>query len=101
MREWLNLIEDHSRGLPSGLDFVWTDTTAGSKAIGQYTVVTKDGLTRVSLGSRHVATLSQGWWGILTSAYDPEDVCAALPAWVLQKDEATKGVATSQFWHGP
>ena len=84
------------------VEFIWTDTTAGSKEIGQYTVATKDGLTRVSLGSRHMATLSQGRWGILTAAYDPEDVCAALPAWVAQveKDEATKGVATSQFWHG-
>ena len=49
-----------------------------------------------------MATLSQGRWGILTAAYDSEDVCAALPAWVAQveKDEATKEVATSQFWHG-
>ena len=84
------------------VEFVWNDTTAGSIEIGQYTVVTKDGLTRVNLGGHHVATMTQGRWGLLTAAYDPQDVCAALPAWVAQveKDEATKGVATSQFWHG-
>ena len=84
------------------VEFVWTDTTAGSVEVGQYSIATNDGLTRVRLGGQHVATLTQGRWGLLTTAYAPHDVCAALPAWVAQveKDEATKGVPTSQFWHG-
>ena len=61
------------------VEFVWNDTTAGSIKIGQYTVVTKDGLTvtRVNLGGHHVATMTQGRWGLLTTAYDPQDVCTA------------------------
>ena len=37
----------------------------------------------------------------LCQSNDPPAVCITLPAWAAQaeKDEATNGVATSQFWH--
>ena len=50
------------------VEFAWTDTTAGSSEVGQYTVVTKDGLTRVSLGGHHVVMMTQGLWGLLTTS---------------------------------
>ena len=65
-------------------------------------------------GVRHIATVNQGRWRLLAGAYDDsrvgeeaqrefvESVCAALPGWVAQveKDEASRGVASAQFWHG-
>ena len=89
-------MEDHSwspvRLVVDRVDFALPDTTAGSTEVGQYTVVTKDGLTRVSLGGYHVAMMTQGRWGLLlTTSYDPPAVCVTLPAWAAQaeKDEAT------------
>ena len=84
------------------VEFAWLDDTAGTETLGQYTATTRDGLTRIQEGDKHVATVSQGRWGLLKSAYDARDVCAALPAWAAQvdKEETSKGVASAQFWHG-
>ena len=81
--------------------------------MGGYTSRTKDGLVRIVEGVRHIATVNQGRWRLLAGAYDDsgvgeeaqreyvESVCAALPGWVAQieKDEASRGVASTQFWH--
>jgi len=84
------------------VEFVCLDETAGTETYEEYTVTTQDGLARIREGNRHVATVNQGRWGLLKGAYNARDVCAALPAWVAQveKEEATKGVASAQFWSG-
>ena len=36
----------------------------------------------------------------MSAAYDPEELCQALPAWIaaIEIDEAAKGVPSTQFW---
>ena len=83
------------------VDFFFNDETAGSETFGPYTASTKDGLTRVTQYDQHITTLTQGRWGLLRGAYEAENVCAALHAWVAQidREEASHGVASSQFWY--
>ena len=96
------------------VEWCFEDETAGTDTVGGYTIRTKDGLVRIVEGVRHIATVNQGRWRLLAGAYDDsgvgeeaqreyvESVCAALPGWVAQveKDEASRGVASAQFWHG-
>ncbi len=46
-----------------------------------------------------MGTLKQSRWGLLSAAYDAEDLCAALPAWMagVDKEEGTRGVPSAQF----
>ena len=80
--------------------FEFLDNTRGQAAYGPFTATTRDGLVRVDRAGRHVGTLKQSRWGLLSAAYDAEDLCAALPAWIAEvdKDEGTRGVPSAQFW---
>jgi hypothetical protein len=84
----------------SKVDFHYTDHTAGVVEYGPYSVSTKDGLVRIMEGDRHVGTISQGRWSLLTVEYDPEGVCASLPGWIAQveQEETSKGIPSAQFW---
>jgi hypothetical protein len=49
---------------------------------------------RAARAGQHVGTLKQSRWGWLSAAYDAEDLCAALPAWMVDRD---RGVPSAQF----
>jgi hypothetical protein len=85
---------------PDAALFALTDSTAGSAAYGPYDTSTRDGLVRVERAGHHVGTVKQSRFGLLSAAYDPEDLCQALPAWIaaIEIDEAAKGVPSTQFW---
>lgn len=71
--------------------------------IGSYTLVTKNGVTRVDdVAGRHIGTVNQGRWGLLTTVYDPEYMIRALPQWIAQtqKEEHSRGVPSLQLWRG-
>ena len=84
----------------SNVEFHYHDDTAGVAVYGRFCASTKDGLVRIMEGSRHVGTISQGRWNLLTIEYEPEEMCAALPGWIAQveKEETAKGVPSAQFW---
>ena len=78
---------------PDAALFALTDSTAGSAAYGPYDTSTRDGLVRVERAGHHVGTVKQSRFGLLSAAYDPEELCQALPAWIaaIEIDEAAKG----------
>ncbi len=80
--------------------FEFLDNTGGQAAYGPFAIITRDGLVRVDRAGQHVGTLKQSHWGLLSAAYDAEDLCAALPAWMagVDKEEGTRGVPSVQFW---
>ena len=84
------------------VEFQFRDDTAGVAQVGPFSTSTKDGLVRIMEGGTHMGTISQGRWNLLCSAYDAEDVCAALPGWIAQveQEERCKGVPSAQFWKG-
>ena len=59
----------------SKVDFHYADHTTGVAEYGPFSVSTKDGLVRIMEGDRHVGTISQGRWSLLTVEYDPEGTC--------------------------
>jgi hypothetical protein len=67
---------------PDAALFTLTDSTAGSAAYGPYDTSTRDGLVRVERAGHHVETVKQSRFGLLSAAYDPEELCQALPAWI-------------------
>ena len=85
---------------PDAALFALTDSTAGSAAYGPYDTSTRDGLVRVERAGHHVGTVKQSRFGLLSAAYDPEELCQALPAWIaaIEIDEAAKGVPSTEFW---
>ena len=71
------------------VEFHCRDDTAGVADYGPFRASTKDGMVRVMEGSKHVGTISQGRWNLLTSTHFPEDVCAALPGWIAQVEKGS------------
>ena len=65
---------------PDAALFALTDSTAGSAAYGPYDTSTRDGLVRVERAGHHVGTVKQSRFGLLSAAYDPKELCQALPA---------------------
>ncbi len=53
------------------------------------TATTRHGLVRIDKDGQHVGIVKQGRWGLLTAAYEAEDVC---------RTELTRGVPSAQFW---
>ena len=78
----------------SNVEFHYRDDTAGVAGFGRFSASTKDGLVRIMDGSRHLGTISQGRWNLLTVEYDPEDMCAALPGWIAQVEKEEQKQAT-------
>ena len=80
--------------------FTFKDDSAQTTQVGPYSVAIKDGLTYVKRDDGHAVTLNQGRWGLLSTTYDSQDLCAALPSWAAQveKEESTRGVPSHQFW---
>ena len=100
MRDRGPLGEEPVRLLLPADSFEFADCTEGHTAHGQYTATTRHGLVRIDKDGQYVGTVKQGRWGLLTAAYDAEDVCRTLPNWIkeIEKEELTRGVPSAQFW---
>ncbi len=78
---------------PDAALFTLADRTSCSAADGPYDTSTRDDLVRVERAGHHVGTVKQLRFGLLSAAYDPKELCQALPAWTaaIEIDEAAKG----------
>ena len=80
--------------------FEFIDSTGGEAVYGPYTATTRDGLVRVERAGQHIGTVKQSRWGLLSDAYEAEDLCRILATWIagVEKEELTRGVPSAQFW---
>ena len=76
--------------------FEFADCTEGQTAYGPYTATTQNCLVRIDKAVQHVRTVKQGRWGLLTAAYEAEDVQDTTHVIAeIEKEELTRGVPSA------
>ena len=74
---------------------------------GEYTIRSKDNLSRIARGDESVVVITQSRLRLLISAFeasgvDAQEIYATIPNWIKEVEfaEASRGIASHQFWHG-